>query len=106
MSFPFLRATCRVWPPRSFRGPLLSPHLKPRVPPSVPPPPHALAVDIANVGRTWPGGCTIKNGTAWFGTLLPPQVIELMAEFNARPIIFPLSNPTPLSECTFEQAFT
>ncbi|KAF8531081.1 malic enzyme [Gautieria morchelliformis] len=32
------------------------------------------------------------------------EVVEAMSGFNVRPIIFPLSNPVSLSECTYEEA--
>jgi malate dehydrogenase (oxaloacetate-decarboxylating)(NADP+) len=40
------------------------------------------------------------------GRLFSREVVEAMARFNARPIIFALSNPTEHHECLPEQAYT
>lgn len=44
-------------------------------------------------------------GVSTVPKLFNQQVIEAMAKFNERPIIFPYSNPTSCSECTAEEAY-
>ncbi|KAH9841271.1 NADP-dependent malic enzyme [Teratosphaeria destructans] len=47
---------------------------------------------------------TILMGLSTIGGAFTPQILERMAELNDRPVIFPLSNPSSKSECTFEEA--
>ncbi|KIW05625.1 uncharacterized protein PV09_03496 [Verruconis gallopava] len=47
---------------------------------------------------------TILMGLSTIGGAFTPELIRQMAALNERPIIFPLSNPSSKSECTFEEA--
>ena len=44
-------------------------------------------------------------GVSTVPKLFNQSVIEVMAEINERPIVFPYSNPTSRSECTAEEAY-
>jgi malate dehydrogenase (oxaloacetate-decarboxylating)(NADP+) len=64
---------------------------------------HARIADLTGAVRA-------LRPTALIGVSGQPQaftqsVIEAMAELNARPLIFALSNPTPKAECTAHQAY-
>ncbi|KAK5226185.1 hypothetical protein LTR72_004089 [Exophiala xenobiotica] len=47
---------------------------------------------------------TIIMGLSTIGGAFTPEILQRMAKWNDRPIIFPLSNPSSKSECTFEEA--
>ncbi|KAI9812563.1 MAG: hypothetical protein M1827_004552 [Pycnora praestabilis] len=47
---------------------------------------------------------TILMGLSTIGGIFDENILMRMGQFNDRPIIFPLSNPSANSECTFEDA--
>jgi malate dehydrogenase (oxaloacetate-decarboxylating)(NADP+) len=47
---------------------------------------------------------TILMGLSTIGGAFTPEILRKMAAMNDRPVIFPLSNPSSKSECTFEDA--
>ena len=49
---------------------------------------------------------TALIGAAGVAAVFTQEVVEAMAQSNASPIVFALSNPTSKAECTAEQAYT
>ncbi|KAL9101843.1 MAG: hypothetical protein Q9163_002946 [Psora crenata] len=47
---------------------------------------------------------TILMGLSTIGGAFTPEILTKMGQWNEHPIIFPLSNPSANSECTFEEA--
>ncbi|KAI8565470.1 hypothetical protein RHMOL_Rhmol03G0261900 [Rhododendron molle] len=48
---------------------------------------------------------SVLIGTSGVGSTFTKEVVEAMAEFNEKPLILALSNPTSQSECTAEEAY-
>ncbi|QVM07555.1 hypothetical protein D8B26_002253 [Coccidioides posadasii str. Silveira] len=47
---------------------------------------------------------TMLMGLSTLGGVFTPQILKKMSDWNKKPIIFPLSNPSANSECNFESA--
>lgn len=62
-------------------------------------PQYKTLIDVVNAVKP-----TALIGLAATPSLFTEEVVRAMAAHNARPVIFPLSNPVSLAECTFEDA--
>jgi malate dehydrogenase (oxaloacetate-decarboxylating)(NADP+) len=48
---------------------------------------------------------TALVGVSTIAKAFDKEVVDAMCALNDRPIIFPLSNPTSKSECTYQEAY-
>merc|ERR1712227_980666 len=66
--------------------------------------PHEEMKELGEIVKTIKPTCLI--GAAAVPRVFTPEIIKDMASFNEQPIIFALSNPTSMAECTAEEAYT
>ncbi|MDH5539676.1 MAG: NAD-dependent malic enzyme [Rhizobacter sp.] len=65
--------------------------------------PHATVGDLASAVNALKPQAIV--GVAAVGQTFTKPIVEAMASFNERPIVFALSNPTSKAECTAEEAY-
>ena len=66
--------------------------------------PHEEMKELGDIVKAIKPTCLI--GAAAVARVFTPEIIRDMASFNDQPIIFALSNPTSMAECTAEEAYT
>ena len=64
---------------------------------------HEEMKELGDIVRAIKPTCLI--GAAAVPRVFTPEIIQDMASFNKQPIIFALSNPTSMAECTAEEAY-